>query len=70
MTYKLADFRVICVKIEIITKTLQRAEHLPISGKYIAKIMISRHAIKGFIKCLKQPVFVFCRMNNSTVFTF
>ena len=38
---------------------------MPIPVKYVAKIMISRHAIKAFIKCLKQPGFLF-RMNNYT----
>ena len=40
---------------------------MPISGKNVAKIMISRHAIKAFIKCLKQSGFLF-RMNNYAYF--
>ena len=26
---------------------------MPMPGKYVAKVMISRHAVKAFIKCLK-----------------
>ena len=40
---------------------------MPISGKFVAKTLIRRHAIKAFMKCLKQPGFLFC-MNNYTSF--
>ena len=40
---------------------------MPLSGKDEAKIMISQHAIKAFIKRFKQPGVLF-RLNNYTYF--
>ena len=49
------------------SELLQRAEHMaiPISEKCVAKMLISRYATKAFIKCFKQPGFLFW-INNYT----
>ena len=54
-------------KAKISTRTFARAEHMPIPQKHIAKMIISQHAIKVFIKCLQQTGFLF-HMNNYTNF--